>query len=126
MADPTKPILSLDEIAKSTPTNFNQFTNAGRTFHFDPKGADRYLTYGSKVYGQLGYNPFINNEKKYQQETSWTKDISRGFTGMVKLAGVGVSDTFGFGAFANSDNHKDFGKIMQDYGSQRGDRKSVV
>ena len=119
MADPTKPVLSLDEIAKNSNTDFNQFTNAGKTFSFDAEGADRYLTYGSKVYGQLGYNPFINNEKKYQQATSWTKDISRGFTGMTKLAGVGISDTFGFGAFGSSENHKDFGKIMQDYGSQR-------
>jgi hypothetical protein len=120
MADPTKPVLSLDEIAKNSSTDFNQFTNAGKTFSFDAEGADRYLTYGSKVYGQLGYNPFGNNEKKYQQATSWTKDISRGFTGMTKLAGVGMSDTFGFGAFGSSENHKDFGKIMQDYGSQRG------
>jgi hypothetical protein len=120
MADPTKPVLSLDEIAKNSSTDFNQFTNAGKTFSFEAEGADRYLTYGSKVYGQLGYNPFGNNEKKYQQATSWTKDISRGFTGMTKLAGVGMSDTFGFGAFGSSENHKDFGKIMQDYGSQRG------
>lgn len=120
MADPTKPVLSLDEIAKNSSIDFNQFTNAGKTFSFDAEGADRYLTYGSKVYGQLGYNPFINNEKKYQQATSWTKDISRGFAGMTKLAGVGMSDTFGFGAFGSSENHKDFGKIMQNYGSQRG------
>jgi hypothetical protein len=120
MADPTKPILSLDEIAKNSNTDFNQFTNAGKSFSFDAKGADRYLTYGTKVYGQLGYNPFANNEKKYQQATSWTKDISRGFTGMTKLAGVGMSDTFAFGAFGSSENHKDFGQIMQNYGSQRG------
>ena len=119
MADPIKPILSLDEIAKTTSVDFNQFTNAGKTFKFDPKGADRFLTYGSEVYGQLGYNPFANNEKKYQQITSWTKDISRGYQGMLKLSNVGLSDTFAFGAFGNTDNHKDFGKIMQDYGSQR-------
>lgn len=119
--DPTKPTLSLLEVAQQSEFKINDpYSSAGRKFNFDPKGADRYLTYGSKAYGTLGYNPFRDNEKKYQQETSWTKDISRGFNGMVKLAGVGLSDTFAFGAFGNEDNHKDFGKIMQDYGSQRG------
>jgi hypothetical protein len=118
--DPVKPKLSLGQIAEQTPVEMNEFSNAGKTLNFSAKNADRYLTYGSKAYGQLGYNPYRDNESKYQQETPWTKDISRGFNGMIKLAGVGMSDSFAFGAFGSEENHKDFGKIMSDYGSRRG------
>lgn len=116
--DPTKtPPPSFGDIMGANPIEVNQYKAAGRSVAFDPSKADRYLTYGSKAYGQLGYNPYRDNDKLYVKNTPWTKDISRGFQGMMKLAGVGLSDSFAFGAFGSTENHKDFGKIMADYSS---------
>ena len=108
---------SFDDIVKNNPIEVSPYKSAGRSVAFNPESADRYLTYGSKAYGQLGYNPYRDNEKLYVKETPWTKDITRGFYGMTKLAGVGFSDSFAFGAFGSNENHKDFGKIMADFSS---------
>lgn len=96
--------------------------NAGKGTVFSAKQAnvDKFQTYGSKVYGKLGYDPYKNNDKVYNDKTDWTADIGRAYKGMWKLAGVGFQDTIGLGLFADKDAHKDFGEIMNNYSSTRG------
>lgn len=82
--------------------------------------ADKFLTYDSKTYGKLGFDPFKNNDKLYNNKTGWTEDIGRAWDGMWKLAGVGFQDTFGFGLMAEKDNWKNFDEVMKNYSSSRG------
>jgi hypothetical protein len=97
------------------------FGNAGfgASFDFAGKDIDRYVSYGSKTYGKLGYDPFRDNSKFYNQNTDASADIQRAYTGMWKLAGVGFRDTFAFGASAGSEAHKEFDQVMSTYGSTR-------
>lgn len=93
----------------------------GRSFSGAQHNVDRYLSYGTDVYGKLGFDPFDNKlEQKYIDNTSALTDVKRGLVGAWKLAGVGFSDTFGLGAFASDTNYKDFDKTMQTYSSSRG------
>ena len=97
------------------------FGNAGfgASYDFAGKDIDRYLTYGSTTYGKLGYDPFRDNANFYNQNTDASADLQRAWTGMWKLAGVGFKDTFGFGAAASDDAHKEFDQVMSNYGSTR-------
>ena len=81
---------------------------------------DRFNTYETKTYGKLGFDPFKDNNEVFNRNTSSGEDLSRAFTGMIKLAGVGLQDTFGFGLMAGEDNWKDFDQIMKNYSSTRG------
>lgn len=81
--------------------------------------ADKFLTYDSKTYGKLGFDPFKDNDKLYNSKTHWSEDIGRAWDGMWKLAGVGFQDTFGFGLMAEKDNWKNFDEVMQNYSSTR-------
>ena len=81
---------------------------------------DRYATFNSKTYGKLGFDPFKDNNKIYNQNTHWSEDIGRATTGMLKLAKIGFQDTFGFGIMAEKDNYKNFETVMKNYSSTRG------
>jgi hypothetical protein len=81
---------------------------------------DRFNTYETKTYGKLGFDPFKDNNEVFNRNTSSGEDLSRAFTGMIKLANVGLQDTFGFGLMAGEDNWKDFDQIMKNYSSTRG------
>lgn len=98
----------------------NPFAN--NVVNFNPVQANmsRYLTYGSKVYGQLGFDPTRDNNKFYNSKTGGKDDISRAFEGSLKLAKIGFSDTFAFGTLGNKNSSFDFEKTMNDYGSTRG------
>ena len=81
---------------------------------------DRYATFNSKTYGKLGFDPFKDNNKIYNQNTHWSEDIGRATKGMLKLAKIGFQDTFGFGITAEKDNYKNFETVMKNYSSTRG------
>lgn len=81
---------------------------------------DRFATYDSKTYGKLGFDPFKDNNKIYNEKTHWSEDIGRAMTGMWKLAGVGFQDTFAFGLTAGTDSSKNFETVMKNYSSTRG------
>lgn len=81
--------------------------------------ADKFLTYDSKTYGKLGFDPFKDNDELYNKKTHWSEDINRAWNGMWKLAGVGFQDTFGFGLMAGKENWKSFDEVMQNYSSTR-------
>jgi len=121
-ANPTKGP-SLDDMIKGSVTKFRAETDVavlGKSKDFAALDIDRYMSYGSETFGKLGYSPHRDNSKLYNENTHWSADISRAYTGMLKLAGVGRSDTFAFGAFSEKDSHKTFDKIMSTYGSTRG------
>ena len=49
------------------------------TFDSSPKGAfkDRYKAYGQETYNKIGFNPLIDNESWYNDNTSFGDDLSR-------------------------------------------------
>lgn len=116
--DQNKERMSFAEMAKADPIKANAL-NLGNVSEFSAPDIGRYMTYGSKTYGKLGYNPWSDNSKNYNDNTTAGHDIQRAWTGMWKLAGVGASDTFGFGVFGAEDNHKDFENVMANYSSTR-------
>jgi hypothetical protein len=98
----------------------------GTNTSFDAKEVGRYTSYGSAVYGKLGYDPTKDNNKIYNANTTGGQDIARAFTGMWKLAGVGFKDTFAFGATASDNAHKDFEEVMNRYSSTRGGSSGFI
>lgn len=101
--------------------NFTVF-DQNKSVNFSPvqTNMSRYLTYGSKVYGQLGFDPTRDNNALYNTKTSALDDVSRAIEGSLKLAKIGFSDTFAFGSTAGKSNSLMFEKTMNDYGSTRG------
>ena len=105
--------------------------NLGKAKDFSAKQANlaKYVTYGSETYGKLGFDPYkaggvpgvkSGMDALYDDNTHWSADIGRAWDGMWKLAGIGVQDTFGLGAFADSGNYLDFEDTMNKYSSSRG------
>jgi hypothetical protein len=104
--------------------------NAGRANDFSAKQANlaKYASYGSETFGKLGFDPYKSSntagksgmDELYDTQTSWTSDIGRAFTGMQKLAGIGIQDTFALGAFADQGNYLTFEDTMNKYSSTRG------
>jgi len=99
---------------------YNNDAGIGKSSTFDAKEVSRYVSYGSKTYGKYGYDPQRDNNKFYNSVTTGADDLSRGFTGMWKLAGIGFTDTFAFGAGADANAHKNFEDVMNTYSSTRG------
>jgi len=80
----------------------------------------RYQTYNSNLFGSFGYNTIQNLDKIYNEAASPFEDLSRGFVGMMQLADIGFSDTFGMGAFKDDNNASQFMDVMNQYSSSRG------
>jgi hypothetical protein len=115
--------ISLNDVnLYSEPIKFDP-KNWARDKHFSTDVAgnkiSRFMTYGSEIYGDFGFDPYRDNNEWYNEHTDSSVDLGRAWDGMWKLASVGFTDTFGFGAFGEEENHKDFGKIMEDYSSTR-------
>ena len=91
-----------------------------RTQHFNAPDLDRYLTYGSDTFGKLGYNPNVNMEELYLQNTDWTDDLSRAWEGHKELFKTGFTDTFAFGISKDEHNAEAFEKVMSDYAPTQG------
>ena len=85
----------------------------GMPFNSEYMGIDKYLTYNSETYCKLGFDPYKDNLKSYNDLTGTGTDLKRGLVGAVKLAGVSVSDNIALGLAANSNSYKDFGKISE-------------
>lgn len=115
-------ITSLQESADKEALKHKGGTFGNITTPFSPTqvGMERYLTYGAKTYGALGFDPTRDNNAFYNDNTSATADISRSIEGAIKMAKVGFTDTFAFGSLAGKSNSDAFNKTMQNYGSTRG------
>lgn len=121
--------LSNDVNAEMLPKVTNVY-NIGKARDFSAKKANlaKYTTYGTETFGKLGFDPFVGGgtssksgmDALYDNNTHWSADIGRAYDGMWKLAGIGVQDTFGLGAFADSGNYLDFEDTMNKYSSSRG------
>ncbi len=104
--------------------------NVGKARDFSAKQANlaKFATYGSETFGKLGFDPFKTShtsgksgmDELYDDNTSWTADIGRAYTGMKKLAGIGIQDTFGLGAFSDQGGYLSFEDTMNKYSSSRG------
>ena len=122
--------LSAKVNSEAAPTMYSAY-NAGRGNQFSAKQFNqaKYATYGSEIYGKLGFNPYqeggIPNEKSgmdvlYDTNTTTSNEYYRASKGMLKLAGIGVQDTFGLNAFASDKGYLDFEDVMNKYSSSRG------
>jgi hypothetical protein len=119
-----------EHLEKTLPKMIDVY-NLGKAKDFSAKQSNlaKYATYGSKTYGKLGFDPYkaggipgvkSGMDKYYDDNTHWSQDIGRAWDGMWKLAGIGLQDTFGLGAFADSGNYLDFEDTMGKYSSTRG------
>ena len=118
---PKEPELSLDELWNSTKQDVDvvKVENFGKSTYFSAPDIDRYMSYGTDVYGQLGYSPEADNSKIYNDNTDGWADITRALMGFNKLSNIGITDTFGLGAFKADDSPQSFKKVMDTYGSTR-------
>ena len=92
----------------------------GTSFTPRQTNMSRFLTYGSRTYGELGFDPTRDNDAYYNSKTSGLDDFARGIEGSFKLAKVGFNDTFAFGVLKNKTSSFEFENIMNDYSSTRG------
>ncbi len=125
MANELDPKALFDQAASNTAIKNQKilddpFNKGSEVISAKQLNADKFLTYNSKTYGKLGFDPFKDNDKLYNNKTHWSEDVERAWHGMAKLAGVGFQDTFGFGLMAGKDNWKNFEEVMQNYSSTRG------
>ena len=74
----------IDALSKKTAATVNSQQNKRAyapmyTFDSSPKGAfkDRYKAYGQETYNKIGFNPLIDNESWYNDNTSFGDDLSR-------------------------------------------------
>ena len=116
--------------SEQAPTMYSAYS-AGRGDEFSAKQANqaKYATYGSEIYGKLGFNPYQSGgipDKKsgmdvlYDDNTTTGDEYYRASKGMLKLAGIGVQDTFGLGAMSSDKGYLDFEDVMNKYSSSRG------
>lgn len=91
----------------------------GQDFSAKLSNMAKYTTYGSKIYGKLGFDPRKNMDKIYHSNTTAGDEMWRAFNGAVELGGIGLQDTIALGAFASDKNYLDFDEIMASYQSNR-------
>lgn len=120
------------EITKNNKLEVNPYETGKDFAYFDAGAANlpKYASYGSEIYGKLGFNPLLlakapgQNKTKldalYDTSTSYTADLDRARIGAWKLAKIGFQDTFAQGLFAANDNYLDFESVMNKYSSSRG------
>ena len=120
-------ILNSNILESQLPESAELSFGKGQDFNDSKKDIARYISFGSETFGNHGYDPTRDNSTLYNANTHWSKDLSRAYTGMLKLAGVGARDTFAFGVTQNKETaHKDFEKIMNTYGSTRGGNAGFI
>jgi hypothetical protein len=130
--------LAAENVSKSNPLKIDAY-EAGKDFgYFDAGAANvpKYASYGSEIYGKLGFDPLLlakapgqgktKLDALYDTTTSYTADLDRARIGAWKLAKIGFQDTFAQGLFAASDNYLDFESVMNKYSSSRGGATQTV
>ena len=76
--------------------------------HIQNQFYDRYKGHGD--FDELGFDPFINNEKKYTEQGSFTGDMSRAAGEWAVLAGLGFRDVlpFNWGALSDAETARKY------------------
>jgi hypothetical protein len=102
---------------------------AGQTSYLSNSdlGIDKYATYGSKIYGKLGFKPInVKGQKTSDEIYNDSNNVGsldllrlRTLPGVGKLAGIGVKDTFGLNLLSDSDNYLKFDDVMKNYSSSK-------
>lgn len=111
---------SIEDHFAYNPVDKNEFAQA-QTIRFGAPDLARYLTYGSKTFGDLGYNPTIKSmEEVYLQNTTASDDYRRAWAGHRELWKIGWKDTFGFGMTKDKDNASQFHDVMANYAPTQG------
>lgn len=141
--DPIQPIKKIDPPETNFQKNISSGLNnlyaekikietigKGDIFNAKAAGAGKFLTYGSKIYGANGFDPYraggiegvkSGNDVLYDSKIGATSDFfSRGLPGAFKLAKIGLRDTYGLGIFADDLDYINFDETMQNYSSSRG------
>jgi uncharacterized membrane protein len=80
---------------------------------------DRYLSYGSFIYGKYGFDPYRDNSTFYNNNTSPENDISRARDARFKTIGIGFINTIFMTPGSDKDLINEIEKIKATYGSTR-------
>lgn len=105
-------------VAEKNPKRFESFGKA-QNFSYTQTDLKRLKSFGSDVFGTVGFNPYEDNNTAFNAATNGWDDLGRAGTGFLKLLGVGTQDTFLSGSLSAKDNYEDFGDIMSTYSSTR-------
>ena len=105
-------------VAQKNPKR-NESFGKSQNFSYTQTDLKRLKSFGSDVFGKVGFNPYEDNNTAFNAATDGWDDIGRAGTGFLKLAGIGAQDTFLEGSLSASDNYEDFGDIMKTYSSTR-------
>ena len=105
-------------VAQKNPKR-NESFGKSQNFSYTQTDLKRLKSFGSDVFGKVGFNPYEDNNTAFNAATDGWDDIGRAGTGFLKLAGIGAQDTFLEGSLSASDNYEDFGDIMRTYSSTR-------
>jgi ADP-ribose pyrophosphatase YjhB (NUDIX family) len=91
-----------------------------QTFSADIDHAKYERYYAHPEFKQLGFSPFRDNEKFYNDNTSGWSDFRRTFAQWGSLAGTGFKDAMSFGPSSDRSAARDFEKAMAIGQSTRG------
>lgn len=105
-------------VAQKNPKR-NESFGKSQNFSYTQTDLKRLKSFGSDVFGKVGFNPYEDNNTAFNAATDGWDDIGRAGTGFLKLAGIGAQDTFLEGSISASDNYEDFEDIMKTYSSTR-------
>lgn len=76
--------------------------------------------YSHPKFKQLGFNPYIDNETRYNENSGFFDDFSRTQAQWAKLVGLGASDAFGFGPSSDRKFAEEYDKAVKIGISNRG------
>jgi len=76
--------------------------------------------YSHPKFKQLGFNPYIDNEARYNKHATFGDDLSRTSAQWWTLVGLGMKDAFSFGAQSDRKFAADYDKAMKIGMSNRG------
>ena len=114
LADKQASIATGKELGKLREGNFKNAMQGGQV-SATKVGVDRFITYGSKTFGKLGFDPNRDNAEFYNNRTSTSDEMWRSVKGAWNLAGVGFQDSIFLGAVSDKNSSQKFSDIMADY-----------
>lgn len=106
--------------AQPNPNIVSDYKNV-RTQHFNAPDLDRYHAYGPEIFGRLGYNPNVNMDEYYIQNTDPSVDIRRAKKGMFETINIGIVNTIFMTSGFNDELITEIEEVKAIYGSARKD-----
>jgi len=73
-----------------------------------------------RVFNKLGFSPFRDNEKLYNEESNWADEVGRASGQWANLTGLGFKDALTFGSLTDTKTARQYEKAMAIGSSSKG------